>query len=125
MNIKEAMANKLIPKKAIEEMDVNPLRLIGEKYFEQPTGFGNYRDKAINEVIEQELSFSSDCNYICELINKLVTVTCPTCGSRLKSKNGGGNGHVWSATFKCQCGTEVSLTLPADGISVRFKEKSK
>lgn len=101
---------------------VNPLQLASNYEFERGDYLNDYRKRAVKRVIKSNLPFSSESNTQFCLVKQLITVTCPYCSKKMKNEGGGGNGSTFSHGFTCRCGSQVSLTMLHDGISISPKE---
>lgn len=107
----------------IENMYVNPLVLASSDEFNKPGTSGDYRKRAVERVIDAQVSFTSENNCIGELVNRLnLIATCPVTGEVLKFRHTGGNNST--ATLQAK-GKEVTINiaLPYSAIDVTFNNE--
>lgn len=110
-----------------EAEDVNSLRVAESHFFNHTTTDSRYRELAVESVIRDELSFRSTGNSYMEVAKRLVEITCPSCQRGMLVVGGGSSGGSCTVNYRCDylgCKTEVSLTMPPDGLSVQFKGKA-
>jgi predicted RNA-binding Zn-ribbon protein involved in translation (DUF1610 family) len=107
--------------KMIEEIEIDPIRIVENYFFEKP-GCKDYRNETINFMIKEKQSFSTTNNCVYDFAKRFVKVTCPSCGIILDGKSGGGTSDNNYIHYKCDnCGLEVSIVTPDNGYSVTFK----
>lgn len=108
------------PNRAME--GINPLRLAEQAEFDRVRPFfndkRNHRQRALDRVIKDRLPFCSTANSTHEVLTRLVNVVCPYCQQNMTLVNGGGNFVMHTGSYQCDCGAEVSITLPTEGLSV-------
>ena len=119
MQIKD-LTNLGVSKKTIDEQYVDFGQLICSDEFgkKQPSN-KNYRERAIERLIESKCSFSSNLNILYDLMKKYVKVECPHCQEIMAVKSGSFYIPISTTTYQCnKCNAKISLTLPPDGFSV-------
>ena len=122
MNKQEIQEKLGIKDSTFNEEYHNPLRLAISEEFNK-RGSTNYRDRAIDRVMKARINFTSEPNSMYNLVEKLVKIVSPETSETLTPKSGGGNNDSLTFTFKDSIGNEYHLTIPNDGLSVKFAEK--
>ena len=113
-----------VSKKTLDESHINVSSIITSDEFNKPIkdeGKRTYRDRALERLLSLKIPFNSNMNIFWEMFEKLVLVYCPQCKDRCRYTYGGG-GDNCTIQYQCiNCNFICSFTLPADGISVRYK----
>lgn len=113
---------------------VNPLEAFENTSFDATTDDErNYRDRAIDECIENDLSFHSTHNTFWACAERFLVAKCPRCRETMKIYSG--TSYPRTATLEFRCENEacerglmggrpqIKLTLAHDGIDVRLPER--
>lgn len=122
------IAEKLgVSKKTVDEMWVNPLRLLVSDEFNRrdKPGEPSYRERAIKRAIASRMSFESEDNTVFEMMEQFVKVICPCCGGETKFCGGGGVSGKMRMEYTCKrkgCNTTVNLTVAEGALSVKLEE---
>jgi len=119
MNILDLQKLQLNPK-VMADLDVPLADVISSEHFhrKQPKGV-DYRQEAIQHLVELKEPFSSNCNLGYELVRKFVQVACPYCSAPMSVTGGGGSSSQFTVTYSCAgCSAQVGLAFPRDGFWV-------
>jgi len=127
MKLKDLRKLNLEKRTLDEDIYVNPLQVLASDEFNKKQTIidgKDYRERAIDRVLNLKLAFHNEGNTTHELVKRLIKVTCPHCHRLMECKGGGGCGHTTSFEFRCKdCNTIISLSLSNDdGIAVRYQE---
>ena len=116
-------ALRLTPEKILRSFStsINPLNIILDVEFDKPDNKNmDYRNRAIDKVIDLGLPFSSECNSHHEITKRFVKIVCPYCGKEMELVSGSGDSHGCSEGFRCPgCKASIMLNLPYDFFSVQ------
>lgn len=100
--------------------NLNPLTASEDYYFNKHSSIldkRDYREKAIDRVIQLKLSFSSTYNSAFNIFQRFISVKCPYCGSKTNYMQGGGSTGNYTVTYQCKsCGSYTYLTFDPDKI---------
>ncbi len=129
MNYKEIQDLGLFPK-TLGNIDIDHVAVISNDEFNRPEpSFRphfqlDYRNRAINRLVENKLPFWINCNLTWDIVKRYVNITCPYCGNPMKYSQGSGNSDTSSVEFKCfKCKSTAYLSLSNDkGLSFNPKE---
>lgn len=114
-------------KKTLDDIDFDHVAAISSDEFNSPAIPGDkkdYRNRAIDRLIENKLSFWNNNNLTWDIVKRFVQITCPYCEHPMNYCDGGGSANVISSRFKClECGAEAGLTLVNDD-GLYFRPKS-
>ena len=86
----------------------------------------DYRQAAIERLVDMKIPFESNQNIVVEMFRKYVSVTCPHCGSKMDVSCCGGNGDCYHVNYHCtndKCNTVVNLKTDHNGFGVTPYEK--
>ena len=105
----------------INKLEVDATSVIEHRFFEKG-GFGDYRQESINFCIKNKIDFHSTCNSAFNVMKSFIKIKCPVCKKNMEPASGSGSGLTETLHYVCACGTDVSLTIPVEGIIISFKE---
>ena len=115
--MKVAELDKIFPQTK-QEAEMNALQAAEHWYFSRSRR-DDYREMAIDRVVQLKLPFEATDNSVINLFKRFVSVTCPYCGKPTECKGGGGvcglGGGSYTSTFSCECGASVSITIGTSG----------
>jgi transposase-like protein len=109
-------ALKDISPKTMSEMEVDFTRLVVSDEFNSRSS--NYRETAINRLIESKEPFRNEHNITWEMLKRFIVVKCPYCSRDMKSNGGGASGGRHTMSYSCpskRCGGQFSLSVDSDG----------
>ena len=110
--------------KTLDEMEIPIADVISTDEFNTPRNSKDYRESAIDRLVDLKVGFTSNCNIVYNLMKRFVGVECPYCGGKMKSSTGSGNGMSSSMHYVCEkCESEVNLTTFNDGFHAGPSEK--
>lgn len=114
----------LVDARVLNSLEVNPLAIAVQYEFDNPGP--NFRERAIDRVIQAEVSFQSEDNTVSLLVPMIFRqVVCPKCGKNVKAdSHSGGTSHRMGFSYTCKCGCKVSLGISSDAIGVTSPEKT-
>ena len=120
----QELADKLgVSHKAVDEVYVNPLRLLINDEFGRNVA-GDYRDRVIKRALKSGVSFSSEANTIWDLGKLVLCVVNPKTGNEMEYHGGSGSGDVYTFRFiDKKTKDEISISLPSEGIFFRSGEE--
>jgi hypothetical protein len=111
MNLKEIKALGL-RQKTLDDIDINPADVITSDEFNHTHSGNDYRESAVNRLLELKLSFGSNVNIIGNLFKRFLRYACPTCKAILPITYTGGSGRHASFRAECKkCKTHLSLNV--------------
>lgn len=114
MKIKDLIEKTGLPLN-IQDIEVDVTGIIEDHFFNLKS-VKDYRNKAIDYMVTNKLSFGSSCNSHHEIMKRFITVKCPVCGKEMTVTQGGGNSDTSTTTYTCaDCKTVANLTMPNDG----------
>ena len=112
---------KLLPSIQEDSIDVNAMEVV-EHYFFGRRDVSDYRESALRYMIENKADFTTTTNNVYNFAKLFVKVTCPKCGTTVEGRNGSGSSDMHTISYRCpKCKTEISISTPSNGYSVRFK----
>lgn len=120
MKLKDYIEN--VEKVNIDEIEVNPIRLLEEKFFNDKF-CSDYRGAAINVCNNKSINWSSTENNAHDVSKRYVKIKCPKCHKEMEISNGSSNSSVSYTTYKCTCKTQVTIAIPLNGFSVKFSQE--
>jgi hypothetical protein len=127
--LKDMIEQKIVSKRTLDEMYIDVGELVSLDEFNKRTNpeEKDYRERAVDRLLDMAVSFTSNFNLQATLVKKLIRVSCPNCGAEMKVTGGGGNSQILSDIFTCQsgCGVNISLSMPPNGIYVDREEAKK
>lgn len=110
--------------KTVSDIEIDHVAAISSDEFNKRGKFEvDYRNRAINRLISNRLSFWNNCNLTYDILKRYVRIVCPYCEGDMKLVNGGGCNSTSSGSYICECGAKADLTLDNNGgVSFRPKE---
>ncbi len=127
MNMKEAKEKLKMTDDEINKMYVNPLEVFKNRAFDRTqVQHIDYRNEAINDTVKSCEAFHSECNTITDLATRLIKIKCPYCGTPdgMKFNHSSGSSEGSTITWRCECGVEISVSMPNDAITVNPKDRT-
>lgn len=123
MELKEAKQKLGLSQQTIDEVYVNPLRIIASDEFNKPSVAGkNYRRSAIDRVLSLDVSFSSDCNTFFELAQRFIKIVNPKTGNEMVCSGGSGSANSNTIRFVDPITKdEFSVTCPDEGLNFKVR----
>lgn len=104
-----------------DAVDLNPLQVAEHTLFDDKE-CDDYRNEAIDKVLELNVPFTTTQNTIWTFVDRYVIAICPKCGAAMRSTTGSGSGGHYSANFFCpgdHCESVVVLTFESEAIEYR------
>lgn len=85
-----------------ESTDFNPLRVVLTEEFNkiEKNQTKDYRNRALDRVINAKVDFVSETNSLLDLVQRCVKVINPLNGNEMKLKRAGGNSDEMTITFQ-------------------------
>jgi len=78
----------------------------------------NYRERAIDRMIDLRIPFHSEQNIVNDLIKKSIIMVCPYCSAHMEQCNSSGAAIYSTVYFNCpSCRSIGTLTVQNDGIT--------
>lgn len=101
-----------ISPKTVEETDFDVTRLVVHDSFRVTNKLTNYRELAIQRLIDARIRWASECNIVFEMFKRFVSIRCPYCGCKMKVSNGTGSGLLNTTNYRCgRCKSEAYITI--------------
>ena len=102
---------------------IDPVALIIYDEFHKAGKILDYKERAIDRLIKLHIPFRSECNIVCNIAKRYLSINCPYCYHKMELEHSSGSEQHSSFDYKCcSCGASVILSLSHDGISVEPQE---
>ncbi len=101
----------------LEAMEVDATALVVQDEFRRrcpPGDRSNYCERAISRLVGLEIPWYTEHNIQHETIKQFVNITCPRCLMAMKASGGGGSGNTAYVRYRCSCGNQATLAVPAE-----------
>ena len=133
MKISEIMDTFGITLDDVKDLEIDPVLAVTNKEWNRPRrGLAgqsqeDYRDRVVNRLMTNRVGFDADNNTFRTDASRCVNFAGPAGGALIVGQGDGGAicGVIQGASLKghCkQCAITVSLTMPPNGLSVRFHD---
>lgn len=104
-----------------DSIQLNSLTVAIRQEFNRKNCLGtskDFRNQAIDFVVEKKLPFQSEINCFYDLCKRFVKITCPYCNGETKVTDGGGSATSHSVTYRCNsCNAYATIHGPHDMLS--------
>lgn len=122
--MKLKQARELINSKILDEMYVDYGHLVTDEEFHRKGDHDKrYEERAVERLLKEKVDFFSNCNIVFELISKIATFKCPSCGEVMERDGGSGSGEGVTVTYQCKCKICFSISLYDNGLSFKFPKE--
>lgn len=119
----------IVSEKTIDEMYVDIGQIVTSDEFDKHhrrDDKKDYREHAIDKLMQQKLDFQSNGNLIYELTKRTIKMDCPVCFKGMTAHGYGGNGQISTVSYDCpEHHVKITLSLPLDGISFIWSDKNE
>lgn len=124
MKIKELI--KHFGDQDLDEIEMDPEQFVREQEWNKKDK-SDYRHRTVNRLLNAKQDFSSEANIFRDVAVRIITLKCPQCGREVKGDYSGGTfcGKFSMCVFggSCDnCKIKISLDMPSEGISIKFKK---
>jgi hypothetical protein len=110
--------------KDLDDVEVGIEHVIVHREYKKWKTGQDYRSKAVEVLLENRVSFSSEGNIFREVARRVMQLNCPYCFKEIKVETAGGSPGSYTIAGECQpCKVRISLTAPPDGFSITIKDE--